>query len=251
MGRHPQNDTSAAPRRASCHGPAAVAMEEHAAPPAATPSIEEQARVATVLYDMHIRGGTLDDATAAQLSAAYPASATLARHCAWRGRQAVLAERAAPPPRQPHRPRTSSRSHRVSVVRRIDIFSFARMCGWLGFVLALSKVAFAALLAFSTTFAREAHPEFAKQIVDAAEAIVGTGRGLQLYRTLLEFVEIQFGSSNTPVASITGAANGVYLAACFPVGVALLATVTGAAIGYSINVALILCGGFRFEHRRE
>lgn len=219
------------------------------------PTVREQAQVATVLYDMILKGVPQDDELFMRLSATYPASAALAYQFVTRAR-ATLSEalptgqtEPAQAPVIPHAPLRRG----VLVLERVSIRSCAKVFALLGLLCTLSQMLFVLMLAVGTTLSYDKSPELAAFLREVAETAVGSGQGLEVYKWVLAIVKqwLLGEAAQNKLPPHVSPALAVQVALVMPLIVSALCFIIGSVAAYVVNVALAITGGARVHHRQD
>lgn len=194
---------------------------------ARTPAIAEQARVATEIYGLLLRGVALDDASMLRLSTAYPSAAALAFQFALRSRATLQVPGSIGATQSPNAQPPATSSDGRAIIRRVHVMSFARMCGWAGLLLATLNLAIAGSMAICVRMLREDYPD----IVHVAETVLSGGPSLRLYRRLSGFLEVHILAADLLAIFF------------FPLGSSMTALVIGVVFASFINICLEAAGG--------
>lgn len=230
---------------------------ENATTPEENLTIQQQARVATVIYDMLIRGGQNAATLTEQLSQAYPNAAALAQGYAAHVSSTIFQPLSNARMQYPQRTQESNR--RDFVLRRISVSSVAWFCCFVGAAFASFRLWFIFLLALGATLANNTDNDILYHLVEyLANQTLDKGPKRELYKWMFNLL-----NEENPVVAINhhgpmaGASTTLmpdHIAAALlltPITAGLLSFLLGGLSAFFVNVALRAAGGIRFENHEE
>lgn len=224
-------------------------------------SIEQQTRVAAMIYDATLRGGPAAAPIVAQLSAAYPDAAIIAHLCVSYQLHNLASTPVLPAPTYPQSYDFSGAQFHQHpgcfVLRRINVSSIAWFCFFVGSFLATVRLSLIFGLAMAATLARifDNDPMFYVINYVATQAF-GDGPRNELYKWLFAVFTAQnplHAFENTGALSASQILPSHISAAILltPVTAGMLCFALGALAAISVNLALRLSGGIRFENHND
>eukprot|EP00177_Eucheuma_denticulatum_P002263 GFKZ01004055.1.p2 GENE.GFKZ01004055.1~~GFKZ01004055.1.p2 ORF type:complete len:250 (+),score=27.27 GFKZ01004055.1:289-1038(+) len=224
-------------------------------------SPEQQARVAAMIYDATLHGGPAAAPFVAQLSVAYPDAAIVAHQCVYYHLNNLAATSVLPTATYPQSQVFSGAQFDQYpgsfVLRRINVSSIAWFCFFVGSFLASLRLSFIFGLAMAATLARIFDNEPMFDVINyVATQAFGDGPRNELYRWLFAVFTEQnplhaFEDAGALSASQILPSHISAAILLTPVTAGMLCFAMGTVAAISVNFALRLSGGIRFESHND